>query len=158
MNRERWQSLMESDAPLLTKKECAEGWHFCVEWDGLLVGPGMKESEFCRQSCPKVKAVPKKIRAITRAPYGKRGLYPRGGKLHKISCLLQTGISNREVARQTGASTITIAKVRAELEKLTGPILCPCGTHSIHQGWCSWRFKQSPKRQAVMKRLHAKKS
>ena len=28
-----------------TPQEVAEGWHFCPEWDGLLVGPGMIEDE-----------------------------------------------------------------------------------------------------------------
>jgi len=32
----------------LTGKEIDEGWHWCCEWDGLLVGPGMEELEVCR--------------------------------------------------------------------------------------------------------------
>lgn len=32
----------------LTNEEYSLGWHFCYDWDGLLVGPGMKEyEEFC---------------------------------------------------------------------------------------------------------------
>lgn len=31
----------------LSDEEIAEGWHWCPEWDGLLVGPGMPEMESC---------------------------------------------------------------------------------------------------------------
>ena len=31
----------------LTQEEIAEGWHWCYEFDGLLVGPGMREMESC---------------------------------------------------------------------------------------------------------------
>ena len=31
----------------LTKEEIEAGWHYCHEWDGLLVGPGMEEMECC---------------------------------------------------------------------------------------------------------------
>ena len=27
--------------------EVAEGWHFCPDWDEMLVGPGMPELESC---------------------------------------------------------------------------------------------------------------
>jgi hypothetical protein len=41
----------------LTSEEIAEGWHFCREWDGLLIGPGMPEMEAClckysNKNCP----------------------------------------------------------------------------------------------------------
>ena len=32
---------------VLTDSEVAEGWHFCPEWDEMLVGPGMPELESC---------------------------------------------------------------------------------------------------------------
>lgn len=31
----------------LSEDECVEGWHWCEEWDGLLVGPGMQELDSC---------------------------------------------------------------------------------------------------------------
>lgn len=31
----------------LTRSEIDEGWHFCREWDGMLVGPGMPEMKAC---------------------------------------------------------------------------------------------------------------
>jgi hypothetical protein len=43
----RWSDLMNDDGLPLTSEEIAEGWHFCYDWDGLLVGPGMKEMECC---------------------------------------------------------------------------------------------------------------
>lgn len=31
----------------LTDAEMIEGWHFCPDWDFLLIGPGMHEFESC---------------------------------------------------------------------------------------------------------------
>jgi hypothetical protein len=31
----------------LTQEELDAGWHFCYDWDGMLVGPGMPETEIC---------------------------------------------------------------------------------------------------------------
>ena len=31
----------------LTKEEIEEGWHFCIEWDGLLIKRGDPEAECC---------------------------------------------------------------------------------------------------------------
>ena len=48
MTDTRWHSLMEDDSAALTADEIAEGWHWCCEFDGLLVGPGMGELRCCR--------------------------------------------------------------------------------------------------------------
>ena len=37
----RYNALMDDDESELTENEIAEGWHFCFDWDGLLVGPEM---------------------------------------------------------------------------------------------------------------------
>lgn len=48
MTQERWTHLMNCEPPeKLTLEERTEGWHWCCEWDGLLVGPGMDELEPC---------------------------------------------------------------------------------------------------------------
>lgn len=48
MDKKRWFKLEFGAAPShLSKKEVAEGWHFCDDWDGLLIGPGMHEFEDC---------------------------------------------------------------------------------------------------------------
>lgn len=47
MERKRWTELMEKQHLLLSAEEISEGWHFCREWDGLLVGPGMPELGCC---------------------------------------------------------------------------------------------------------------
>jgi hypothetical protein len=53
MTDERWKLLMESDDEPLTEDERLEGWHFCMDWDGLLVGPGMEmELKHCTCSRP----------------------------------------------------------------------------------------------------------
>ena len=46
MNRDRYVEL-DNGKGELTLAEVAQGWHFCDEWDGLLVGPGMAEMECC---------------------------------------------------------------------------------------------------------------
>jgi hypothetical protein len=50
MNRERWVFLMDNyddEVAPLSSEEVSEGWHFCWDWDGLLVGPNTPEMEFC---------------------------------------------------------------------------------------------------------------
>lgn len=49
MTDERYYALERSSALPLTPEEIREGWHFCIEWDGMLVGPGMDAFENC---CP----------------------------------------------------------------------------------------------------------
>lgn len=48
MTRERYEKLMKDDSEKLTTEEIKEGWHFCHEFDGLLVGPEMGELNSCR--------------------------------------------------------------------------------------------------------------
>lgn len=53
MTTGRWGELMRDDSLELTPEEIKAGWHFCVEFDGLLVGPGMDELQFCQPlNCP----------------------------------------------------------------------------------------------------------
>ncbi len=47
MNRERWNLLMRNDGEKISVDEISQGWHFCADWDGLLIGPGMGEMESC---------------------------------------------------------------------------------------------------------------
>jgi len=47
MTDERWNLLMENDSEKLAPDEISQGWHFCCDWDGLLIGPGMGELESC---------------------------------------------------------------------------------------------------------------
>lgn len=46
MTNERYWEL-EMTGHRLTQDEIDEGWHFCPDWDGMLVGPGMHEKEAC---------------------------------------------------------------------------------------------------------------
>lgn len=51
MTRDR-QLAIENDQTLaLTDEEIKEGWHWCLEFDGLLVGPGMGEMAGCHEHC-----------------------------------------------------------------------------------------------------------
>lgn len=58
MSDERWIELMNDPTAKskLTKEEMDEGWHFCFDWDGLLVGPDMSELEAC--TCKKTAGQP----------------------------------------------------------------------------------------------------
>lgn len=47
MNDQRWRDLMHNDKLDLTDDEISAGWHFCLDWDGLLIGPGMEEMMCC---------------------------------------------------------------------------------------------------------------
>lgn len=46
MTRERFFEIEFKNSPI-TKEELEEGWHFCSDWDGMLVGPNTPESEVC---------------------------------------------------------------------------------------------------------------
>lgn len=35
----RWKELMDNESKQLSPEEREKGWHFCYEFDGLLVGP-----------------------------------------------------------------------------------------------------------------------
>jgi hypothetical protein len=47
VSRERYNALMNDQSANLSDSEFRAGWHFCYDWDGLLIGPGMKEMECC---------------------------------------------------------------------------------------------------------------
>jgi hypothetical protein len=78
--------------------------------------------------------------------------------------LLLAGRSIREVAEKSGASRDKIAKLRDQLIITLSNIgldetpltVCECSQEAGHKGWCSVRLAKSPKRQATMKKLHAK--
>ena len=46
MTPERYKEI-ETTSASLTKEEIAEGWHFCLEWDGMLCHPDMPEAKIC---------------------------------------------------------------------------------------------------------------
>lgn len=46
MDAERY-SLVDSEWSKLTQEELRAGWHFCCEWDQMLIGPGMPEMDAC---------------------------------------------------------------------------------------------------------------
>ena len=47
MTDERYWEIERSQTVRLTPEELAEGWHFCPDWDSMLVGPGMAELGAC---------------------------------------------------------------------------------------------------------------
>lgn len=48
MTEQRWKQLSKSDNWDINPEEIAAGWHWCAEFDGLLVGPGSHELRFCK--------------------------------------------------------------------------------------------------------------
>lgn len=52
MNPGRYKLLDNTEGAKLTQAEIAEGWHFCSDWDFMLIGPGFPELESCL--CPPV--------------------------------------------------------------------------------------------------------
>jgi hypothetical protein len=52
MTTERWRRLMSCEGLKLQPDEIAEGYHFCPDWDDLLVGPDMQESDTCTCDVP----------------------------------------------------------------------------------------------------------
>lgn len=47
MTPERHRELEGNLQLRLTPEEVAEGWHFCVEWDGMLIHKDWPEAECC---------------------------------------------------------------------------------------------------------------
>lgn len=67
MTEERYQQLSYDEGHELTKEERAEGWHWCCEYDNLLVGPGMGELRSCyclRKNHPAYKTIPEENLAV----------------------------------------------------------------------------------------------
>lgn len=46
MNHNRYYQI-DRDGYGLTEEEVKDGWHFCPEWDQMLIGPDMPELESC---------------------------------------------------------------------------------------------------------------
>ena len=47
MDDERYKYLEVTGAPI-TDKEIQEGWHYCYEWDGMLINKSWPEAECCK--------------------------------------------------------------------------------------------------------------
>ena len=52
MTQERWNYLMQpfdgDESVMLTAQELANGWHWCDEWDGLLIHTDDVEFQHCK--------------------------------------------------------------------------------------------------------------
>jgi hypothetical protein len=52
MTQERWNYLMQpfdgDESVMLTAQELDDGWHWCDEWDGLLIHSDDREFEHCK--------------------------------------------------------------------------------------------------------------
>lgn len=46
MTEERYREV-DANLAAITEAEFEAGWHFCAEWDGLLIGPGYGELSCC---------------------------------------------------------------------------------------------------------------
>lgn len=48
ISKQRWNELMDDKDGTLTLHEMSVGYHWCGEFDGLLVGPDSDEWQFCK--------------------------------------------------------------------------------------------------------------
>jgi transposase-like protein len=85
------------------------------------------------------------------------GAYPdtvrKISELDQSIPLFRAGRSIREVMRIVGISNATANKFR-RLALRDFDARCGCGQEAGHRGWCSYRYRQHPKRQEFMKRWH----
>ncbi len=47
MDSQRFKYLDRDEEGKLTQEELDQGWHWCYDFDGMLVGPGTVEAEHC---------------------------------------------------------------------------------------------------------------
>lgn len=70
MSEERWNYLMQpfngNEDVLLTAEELANGWHWCEEWDGLLIHSDDREFEHCKCDFMKKFRTPARIEMMKR--------------------------------------------------------------------------------------------
>ena len=66
------------------------------------------------------------------------------------------GKSVRQIMREMGISQGSVTRYRRLWLKENDLPLCECGKRCDHKGWCSFKYAQSPKRQAALKALHEK--
>lgn len=52
MDDKRYNELTNDFSLNLTKSEVEKGWHWCISWDDMLVGPDMEEAFFCSCDVP----------------------------------------------------------------------------------------------------------
>ena len=61
MTKERYIEL-DRTGEGLTQEEWEAGWHWCYEWDELLVGPGMPEAKVCSCNNPAIEEWKKTVK------------------------------------------------------------------------------------------------
>jgi len=70
MSQERWNYLMQpfdgDENVMLTAEEVANGWHWCDEWDGLLIHADDREFEHCNCDFMKKFRTPARIEMMKR--------------------------------------------------------------------------------------------
>jgi len=72
--------------------------------------------------------------------------------LGRLIGMLEHGYSVRAAAAYAPCSKVTAGQVLGELKVVGRALNCGCGKPR-HRGWCSWRYQQSPKRQAWLARV-----
>lgn len=79
-------------------------------------------------------------------------------KFDRIKAAILEGMTLRQVERATGVSKLTVAKYREIIVAMVpgGVIFCKCGKASGHNGWCSYRFEESPARRRFMSELRGR--
>lgn len=96
------------------------------------------------------------------AERGRGAMYGQRGKLMRVGRYLAQGMSIRAAARRAGCSKNTARKLHRillaeRIRRGEDDFRCACGRPSIHQGWCPPRFRQSVKRQEVLRKMHKRR-
>ena len=80
-----------------------------------------------------------------------KGLYARDGKLFKIIQAFEEGFSVRQAAKISNSAKGTCNRVLRILS-VYYEVQCHCGKkRQEHRGWCSYRLRQSKRRQHFLK-------
>jgi len=67
MTQTRWVALMEDDLLPLTEDEIKQQYHFCPDWDGLLISPEHGEWETCTCKIPNKLPLDPQVKALMEA-------------------------------------------------------------------------------------------
>ena len=70
-----------------------------------------------------------------------------------VEAALLAGAGIRAAASAAGVSKVTVNRYRRLLVASGVTLYCGCGKTAGHNGWCAWRYRQSPARQAFIATL-----
>jgi hypothetical protein len=107
MSEERWNYLMQpfngDESVMLTAQELADGWHWCDEWDGLLIHVDDREFEHCKCGFMEKFRTPKRLQRMEQEQAMDR-LVALDEELGLIDLMASEANRNNEEFRQSDMS------------------------------------------------------